>query len=436
MASAWDVRLSDVLGTPSDIYRSLRPPVTHLQQHPARRRAHACTPRAASSTARVDEQAAAAALEAGSSSGIESVAIAMPPQAGNGVRVRVQDLSKVYTTRKGSFVAAENISLDIPAGKMTALLGPSGSGKTTLLRLIAGLEEPSDGSIFFDDEDATWVPTQEREIGFVFQSYALFKHMTCAQNIAFGPSVRKMKIDVNSRVRELLDLIELPHVGSRRPAQLSGGQRQRVALARALASQPRLLLLDEPFGALDPTIRASVRQGLKAIIDKVGVTSILVTHDQEEAFELADQVIIFNRGQVVQMGSPEELQSAPATPFVLHFIDDVNLMPANCQFVRRLGFKTEKPYVMCRPTVFDVSKAVPQPDEPRFAPATVSDRIDIGIMIKYMLKFDDGVVVEMHLKGVEHARPIAFDLQQRVYVRTDPQNLVAYYPDEIASTPL
>ncbi|BDA46375.1 Sulfate/thiosulfate import ATP-binding protein CysA [Coccomyxa sp. Obi] len=376
-----------------------------------------------------------AVLETTSTSGLNSVRPSISLSQSSGVGVKVVGVRKEYKTKGGVYIGADGIDLDIQAGKMTALLGPSGSGKTTLLRLISGLEEPTDGRIYFDDEDATELPVQERQIGFVFQSYALFRHMTVAQNIAFGPRIRRLGIDIDQRVQELLNLIELPGLGHRHPPQLSGGQRQRVALARALASNPRLLLLDEPFGALDPMIRKSVRKGLKGIIDKVGVTSILVTHDQEEAFDLADQIVIFNRGKVIQVGDRDQIRRSPATPFVLNFIDDVNQLPSNCQFVKRMGFKADKPLVMCRPSEVEVS-AQPPDQSQKFAPAIVVDRIDIGSMIKYILRFDDGVVIEMHLQGEEHERRLEFDLQQRVFVHSNPDHFWPFYPDEISSAPL
>src|SRR5215217_2639675 len=217
--------------------------------------------------------------------------------------------------------ALRGVSLDIRAGELMALLGPSGSGKTTLLRLIAGLEIPDGGQVYFGHEDATALPVQKRQVGLVFQHYALFQHLTVAGNIAYGLRARGAdrrppEAEIRSRVEELLDLMQLSGYGKRFPVQLSGGQRQRVALARALAVEPRVLLLDEPFGALDAKVRKDLRRWLREIHDKTGYTTIFVTHDQEEALELADRVVILNKGCIEQVGTPDEVYDAPATPFV------------------------------------------------------------------------------------------------------------------------
>jgi len=229
----------------------------------------------------------------------------------------------------GRYPALGGVSLDIREGELLALLGPSGSGKTTLLRTIAGLEFPEKGQVLFDQEDVTFASAAHRRVGFVFQQYALFKHMTVARNIAFGLDVRKgatrpPKTEIARRVTDLLNLVELADLGGRYPSQLSGGQRQRVALARALAVGPRVLLLDEPFGALDATVRKSLRKELRRIHDATGVTTIFVTHDQEEALELADRVAILNFGQIEQVGTPDEVYDHPASPFVTGFVGEAN----------------------------------------------------------------------------------------------------------------
>ncbi|DBB14417.1 TPA: hypothetical protein ACH3X3_004714 [Trebouxia sp. C0006] len=265
--------------------------------------------------------------EEASTSGMDSI----PLETKLGISVRVQNLYKNYYVKDTVFKAVQDVTLDFPANQIIALLGPSGSGKTTLLRLIAGLESVTDGQIFFGDQDATHIPVQHRQIGMVFQSYALFRHMTVADNISFGPRIQDLDIDEEARVEALLKMVELPGYGEHKPPQLSGGQRQRVALARALACNPQLLLLDEPFGALDPEVRKSLRDSVKDIIHKVGVTSILVTHDQEEAFDIADKVVIFNRGRIEQVGTPREILERPATPFVMNFIADVNQLPSTSQ---------------------------------------------------------------------------------------------------------
>ena len=230
------------------------------------------------------------------------------------------------TKRFGHFLALDNVSLEVPDGELVALLGPSGSGKTTLLRIIAGMEVPDTGSVFYAGENVTDAPVRDRNVGFVFQHYALFRHMSVADNVAFGMRIRGWPADrVTARVRELLRLIQLEGLGQSRPAQLSGGQRQRVALARALAAEPKVLLLDEPFGALDARVREELRGWLRRLHDDLHVTSVFVTHDQEEAFEVADRVAILNQGHVEQIGSPEAIFQQPANPFVIDFLGNVNI---------------------------------------------------------------------------------------------------------------
>ena len=232
--------------------------------------------------------------------------------------------------RFGSFVALNNVDLEIPQGELVALLGPSGSGKTTLLRVIAGLERPDSGQILFHGEDATNVHVRERQVGFVFQHYALFRHMTVFDNVAFGLRVRPRRqrpkeSEIRARVNKLLELVQLEWLADRYPSQLSGGQRQRVALARALAVEPKVLLLDEPFGALDAQVRKELRRWLRRLHDEIHVTSVFVTHDQEEALAGADRVVVLHRGNIEQIGSPEEVYDHPATPFVYQFLGHVNL---------------------------------------------------------------------------------------------------------------
>jgi len=237
--------------------------------------------------------------------------------------IRIEEVSKEF----GKYPALRSVSLGIEDGEFVALLGPSGSGKTTLLRIIAGLDYADRGTIRFGQADVSHVPASERGIGFVFQHYALFGHMTVAQNIAFGLKVMKRKsrpskADIANRVEELLGLVQLPGLGTRYPAQLSGGQRQRVALARALARDPRILLLDEPFGALDAKVRKELREALRIIHSKIGVTSIFVTHDRDEAFALSDRVAILNQGCIEQFAPPREILEQPQSPFVASFIAD------------------------------------------------------------------------------------------------------------------
>ena len=227
--------------------------------------------------------------------------------------------------RFGDFTALDDVSLEVPTGSLTALLGPSGSGKSTLLRVIAGLEQPDTGEIVISGEDATGLAPQQRGVGFVFQHYAAFKHMTVRDNVAFGLTIRKRpKDEIKARIHELLELVQLEGLAKRYPAQLSGGQRQRMALARALAVDPEVLLLDEPFGALDARVRKELRAWLRRLHDEVHVTTIIVTHDQEEAMEVAGQIVVINHGRVEQVGTPRELYDSPANEFVMSFVGPVN----------------------------------------------------------------------------------------------------------------
>ncbi|MBC7940400.1 MAG: sulfate ABC transporter ATP-binding protein [Chitinophagaceae bacterium] len=248
--------------------------------------------------------------------------------------IEVRNLNKAF----GRTVVCDNLSLTVPAGELVALLGPSGSGKTTLLRIIAGLEVPDSGSVLFHGEDTTSADVRERNVGFVFQHYALFNHMTIFENVAFGLRVRPRtarsgsnvalrpsEAQIKDKVTQLLELVQLEGLADRYPHQLSGGQRQRIALARALAVEPRVLLLDEPFGALDAKVRKELRRWLRRLHDEVHVTSVFVTHDQEEAMEVADRIVVMNEGRIEQVGPPDEVYDHPATPFVLQFLGDVNL---------------------------------------------------------------------------------------------------------------
>lgn len=240
--------------------------------------------------------------------------------------ISVREISKKF----GSFSALDRVNLEIPAGQLIALLGPSGSGKTTLLRIIAGLEFADSGAVHFGGEDISARSARDRRVGFVFQHFALFRHMTVFENIAFGLKVRPRRVrpsreEIRSKVHDLLRLIQLENQAPRYPSQLSGGQRQRVALARALAVEPRVLLLDEPFGALDAKVRLELRRWLRELHDKVHVTSVFVTHDQDEALEVADRVAVMNQGRIEQFGTPDEVYHRPASPFVYNFLGNVNL---------------------------------------------------------------------------------------------------------------
>jgi sulfate transport system ATP-binding protein len=253
--------------------------------------------------------------------------------------IEIKNISKHF----GSFTALEDVSLVIPAGELVALLGPSGSGKTTLLRIIAGLETPEGGSIRFNGHDTTHRHVRERQVGFVFQHYALFRHMTVFENVAFGLRVKSQKVRLsNKEIREkvlgLLRLVQLEGLADRHPSQLSGGQRQRIALARALAVKPQILLLDEPFGALDAQVRLELRRWLRKLHDEIHVTSVFVTHDQEEALELADRIVVMREGRIEQIGTPEEVYEHPANAFVLNFLGNVNIF--HCRSHQAQG----KPY--------------------------------------------------------------------------------------------
>src|SRR5512146_811600 len=250
----------------------------------------------------------------------------MSPERQDAPAIRIEAVTK----RFGRFTALDDVTLDVPGGELVALLGPSGSGKTTLLRVIAGLEAPDGGRILFAGEDATPRHVRDRQVGFVFQHYALFRHMTVFENVAFGLRVkprreRPARGTIRDRVHELLKLVQLENLAGRYPAQLSGGQRQRVALARALAVEPSVLLLDEPFGALDAQVRQDLRRWLRRLHDEIHATSVFVTHDQDEALEVADRVAVMNKGRIEQVGTPDEVFHHPANEFVLNFLGRVNL---------------------------------------------------------------------------------------------------------------
>jgi sulfate transport system ATP-binding protein len=292
------------------------------------------------------------------------------------------------TKRYGELAVCNDLSLDIPAGELVALLGPSGSGKTTLLRIIAGLERPDSGNVLFHGEDATTTDVRDRNVGFVFQHYALFGHMTIAENVAFGLRVRSRATrpperEIKAKVAQLLDLVQLDWLSDRHPHQLSGGQRQRVALARALAVEPKVLLLDEPFGALDAKVRKELRRWLRRLHDEMHVTSVFVTHDQEEAMEVADRVVVMHDGKIEQQGAPDEVYDNPATPFVLQFLGDVNLF-------KRGG--TEVDYV--RPHEIDI---VAEPSDDTWA-VTLDQTLTVGPNTRIEFRRDDdGSFVDVEL---------------------------------------
>jgi sulfate transport system ATP-binding protein len=289
----------------------------------------------------------------------------MPPKPANpeapDMSITVQNIRRSF----GSFPALAGIDLDVAPGRLVALLGPSGSGKTTLLRILAGLEfaDPGSGRIVFDGVDVTDLAPGRRQVGFVFQHYALFRHLTVFENVAFGLRVRPRRerpnaADISDRVRHLLDLVQLPGLEGRYPHQLSGGQRQRVALARALAVEPKVLLLDEPFGALDAKVRKDLRRWLRRFHDEIHLTTLFVTHDQEEALEIADEVVVMNQGRIEQVGSPQEVYDRPASAFVYQFIGDVNVLrtPAAGETETPLGAASWNGQIYVRPQDIALSR--------------------------------------------------------------------------------
>lgn len=325
------------------------------------------------------------------------------------MEIVVENISKQF----GSFQALDQVNLEIKRGSLVSLLGPSGSGKSTLLRVIAGLEAPDTGKIWITGNDATRKSVQDRNIGFVFQHYALFKHLTIRENIAFGLNIRKaQKTRTKARVDELLELVQLSGLGNRYPSQLSGGQRQRVALARALAVEPQVLLLDEPFGALDAKVRKDLRTWLRRLHDEVGVTAVLVTHDQEEAMEVSDEIVVMNKGRVEQVGSPAEIYDQPASAFVMSFIGPVNVLPSSSRLFQDNRFDTSHPQVFLRP--HDV--VIDSNHDGTRTNAKVSRVVHLGWEIEVQLKLDDAHEVKAILTR-EQFKQLNLKPEQRVYVK-------------------
>src|SRR6478672_8566160 len=309
------------------------------------------------------------------------------------------------TKRFGSFLALDDVSLEIPQGSLVALLGPSGSGKSTLLRIVAGLERPDGGSVHIADEDVTGTSPQERGIGFVFQHYAAFKHMTVFENVAFGLKVRRRpKTEIRARVHELLDLVQLEGMAKRYPSQLSGGQRQRMGLARALAVEPKVLLLDEPFGALDARVRKELRLWLRRLHDETHTTTVIVTHDQEEAMEVAETVAVMNHGKIEQIAGPVELYEKPANEFVMGFVGAVN----------RVGDTWVRPH--------DLEISLTPNGTTR--EAMVVRLVHLGFEVRAELVRDDGEAVTAQLTRDE-ATALELDVGQIVYVRPTRQTSFA-----------
>jgi len=310
------------------------------------------------------------------------------------VAITVTDINK----RFGDFVALEDVNLEVPGGSLTALLGPSGSGKSTLLRVIAGLETPDTGRVEISGEDATTVPAQKRGVGFVFQHYAAFKHMTVRDNVAFGLTIRRRgKAEIRERVDELIHLVQLDGFADRYPSQLSGGQRQRMALARALAVEPKVLLLDEPFGALDARVRKELRSWLRRLHEEVHQTTVLVTHDQEEAMEVADRIAVMDHARIQQIGAPRDIYEQPVNEFVMSFVGPVNRLAGNT-FVR------------------------PHDIELRAEPngitseATILRLVHLGFEVRVELEKEDGEVLSAQVTR-ETADRLALEAGRRIFVR-------------------
>jgi sulfate/thiosulfate transport system ATP-binding protein len=323
--------------------------------------------------------------------------------------IALENISKCF----GSFQAIDRVSLEIASGALVALLGPSGSGKSTLLRLIAGLESPDRGRIWLDGSDATDRSARNRGIGFVFQHYALFKHLTVSQNIAFGLEIRQVApARARKKVTELLDLIQLSGLGNRYPTQLSGGQRQRVALARALAVDPRVLLLDEPFSALDARIRKDLRAWLRTLHEEIRVTTVIVTHDRQEAMEVADRIVIMNEGRIEQVGTPAEIYDRPANAFVMSFIGKVNVLPGTAKIFAGHNFDPISPEVFLRPQ--DI--AIETTPTTTNVTAKVSRTIHLGSEIQAELTLEDGQKIMAQLTR-ERFDELKLEPQQQVFVK-------------------
>ena len=339
--------------------------------------------------------------------------------------IDIQHVSKTF----GKFAALRDVSFEVRAGELVALLGPSGCGKTTLLRIVAGLETADAGSVLFDGQDATDRKAGERRVGFVFQHYALFRHMSVFENVAFGLRVRPREHrpsneEITEKVTGLLKLVQLDYLGDRYPSQLSGGQRQRVALARALAVEPRVLLLDEPFGALDAKVRQELRRWLRRLHEEIHLTSVFVTHDQEEALELADRVVIMNEGQVEQDGSPEEVFERPASAFVMNFLGSVNIFhgrvekgrallgPLSVEYPDHVAADPRPAAGYARPHELEVDRS----DGGGGMWATLATMTTAGAIVRLELKADDGRVLQVEMAR-DRYEALAPKTGEKLYVR-------------------
>ena len=324
----------------------------------------------------------------------------------------IEKISKQF----GSFQALNQIDLNVDSGSLVALLGPSGSGKSTLLRAIAGLEPPDTGKIYINKQDTTHLDIRRRNIGFVFQHYALFKHLTIWQNIAFGLVIRKYSLAaIKKKVEELLELIQLSGLSDRYPTQLSGGQRQRVALARALAVDHQVLLLDEPFGALDAKVRKELRTWLRKFHERVGVTTILVTLDREEAMEVADQIVIMNHGNIEQVGTSAEIYDHPANPFVMSFIGDVNVVPHHFDFCQKLGLTSHEDRVFVRPHDIELLSSPNEKNE-KVATGKLQRVINLGYQVQAELMIDENLLLNVHLSRDKFSK-LALQPGQQVFIK-------------------
>ena len=353
--------------------------------------------------------------------------------------IAIRNISKQF----GAFQALDDVSIDIPSGELVALLGPSGCGKTTLLRIIAGLEHADRGQILLEGDDASDRHVRERQVGFVFQHYALFRHMTVFDNVAFGLRVRPRKFrpneaEIRKRVTRLLDLVQLGWLADRYPSQLSGGQRQRIALARALAVEPKVLLLDEPFGALDAKVRKELRRWLRQLHDEIHVTSVFVTHDQEEALEVSDRVVLMNKGKVEQIGSPDQVYDHPATPFVASFLGSVNLFHGRVEgghlhvgeHALELGHgheATEQAVGFVRPHEFDL---LPANAPGKGLPARILRVIAIGPLAQVELTRPDGELIEV---SVLREALGASGLREGDLVSLRPRTIRVFQSDRLAA---